>query len=221
MPSISTIKSDPNRFCRDVDGAVISGSQNLTAQACRIEVVTLLKLMLFSQIRKQSEFSKYIDGTSEANKRLNKYVRHCKHKSIPINVCNMCTLYTTAVFNQPNFFRSWKSIDISNMYNTYTATLTAYWYCLAPDIAFALFIPACLYLMRSGVTVDGVQIIMRSRELEHILPEASTLDLYQVQKAAFTNIKNLILKEIRSHAPNELRARIIQKKNIMTARLRH
>ena len=67
LPTITTIKSDPNKFCRDVNGTVISGSQNLTLQACKIEVQNLLHLMLFSQIRKQSEFAKYLDGKQVAN----------------------------------------------------------------------------------------------------------------------------------------------------------
>ena len=82
--------------------------------------------------------------------------------------------------------------------------LVAYWKVLLKNLAFSLFVPSCLYLMRSGVCVDGVYVIKQCVQLERILPEASTLDLYGIQKAQFTHTKNLILKEIRQNDSQEL-----------------
>lgn len=209
MPSIATIKSDPNRFCRDVNGSVISGSQNLTMQACKIEVEELFHKMLFSQIRKQSEFSKYLDACSGAHKRINKYSRHCLQNNKPVNISTMTTLYTNAVFKQPNFFRMKQTIDPEDIYKKYTKLLVSYWKILLPSFMFSLFIPSCLYLMRSGVYVNGVPVIERCADLEKILPEASTLDLYGIQKATFTHTKNIILKEIRSNDPKKLHRKIM------------
>ena len=204
MPTINTIKTDPNKFCRDMNGSVISGSQNLTVQACKLEVKELLHCMLFSQIRKQSEFSKYIDACSTANKRINKYSRHCQQNGLPINISTMTTLYTNTVFKQPNFFRTSSNVNPGELYKKYTSLLVVYWQVLLPSLMFELFIPSCLYLMRSGVCVNGVAVIERCSDLERVLPEASTLDLYGIQKASFTNIKNLILKEIRLGDANKL-----------------
>ena len=55
-------------------------------------------------------------------------------------------------------------------------------------------------LRRANLVRDRRQELARAAELEQILPEASTLDLYGIQKASFTNIKNLILKEIRARS---------------------
>lgn len=205
MPTITTIKTDPNKFCRDVNGSVISGSQNLTVQACKLEVKELLHRMLFSQIRKQSEFSKYIDASSAAHKRINKYSRHCQQNGHPVNISMMTTLYTNTVFQQPSFFRRSGGVNPEELYKKYTSLLVVYWQVLLPSFEFHLFIPSCLYLMRSGVYVDGVPVIKRCSDLEQILPEASTLDLYGIQKASFTNVKNLILKEIRLRGSDQLR----------------
>ena len=193
MPTIATIKSDPNRFCRDVNGSVISGSQNLTIQACKMEVEDLLFRMLFSQIRKQSEFSKYLDACGGAHKRINKYSRYCIQNNKPINISTMTTLYTNAVFQRPSYFRMEQTFHRDGVYKEYTQLLVLYWKTILPSFMFSLFIPSCLYLMRSGVVVDGIPIIKRCTDLEKLLPEASTLDLYGIQKATFTHTKNTII----------------------------
>lgn len=209
MPTIITIKSDPNLFCRDDNGSVISGSQNLTVQACKIEVEQLLHKMLFSQIRKQSEFSKYLDACSGAHKRINKYSRHCIQNNDPVNISTMATLYTNAVFKQPNFFRMEQTINTEKLYSKYTILLVTYWKILLPSFMFSLFIPSCLYLMRSGVYINDIPVIGRCTELERILPEASTLDLYGIQKATFTHTKNIILSEIRKNNAADLHRKIM------------
>ena len=45
--------------------------------------------------------------------------------------------------------------------------------------------------------------------VEKLLPEASTLDLYGIQKATFTHTKNIILKEIRKNDPKKLYRKIM------------
>ena len=165
-------------------------------------------MMLFSQIRKQSEFSKYLEGRNTGHKRINKYAKHCQFLKAPVNVSTMCTLYVNTVFKHPNFFRVQQEIDTISICKQYTHTLVAYWKVLLKNQCFKLFIPSCLYLMRSGVCVDGVYVIDQCAQLDKILPEASTLDLYGIQKAQFTHTKNLILKEIRQHVPSELRDKI-------------
>lgn len=197
LPSISTIKSDPNKFCRDSKGIVLEGSQNLTKQACMVEANEMLNLMLFSQIRKQSEFSKYLEGRNNANKRINKYAKHCTQNDTPINICTMSSIYVATVFKQPNFFRTQQKIDTQDICNRYTSRLIHYWNVLMPTMEFKPFAISCLYLMRGGIVVNDMVIIQAYPELEQILPEASTLDLYGFSKASFTHNKNMILKSIR------------------------
>jgi hypothetical protein len=204
LPTIGTIKSDPNRFCRDNNGVVIEGSMNLTVQLCKQQVKTLLQLMLFSQVRKQSEFAKYLDGVSNANKNMNKYMRYSVFHQLPKNVATMATIYTNTVFAEPNFFRTMHQYKCDRLCAEYAPLLVAYWHCLLPNTVFTTFLPACLYLMRSGVHVEGLRIIQRSNELERILPEANTLDLYNINKPCFTQTKNMILAKIREVDPVEL-----------------
>ena len=45
--------------------------------------------------------------------------------------------------------------------------------------------------------MNGVDIVKKSRYLETALPEANTLDLYNISKPEFTQTKNNILKAIR------------------------
>jgi len=121
----------------------------------------------------------------------------------------MTTLYTNAVFQRPNYFRIEQTINRESVYREYTSLLVVYWKTILPSFMFSLFIPSCLYLMRSGVSVNGIPIIKRCPDLEKLLPEASTLDLYGIQKATFTHTKNIILKEIRKKDPEKLHRKIM------------
>jgi len=204
MPTIATVKTDPNKFCRDANGLVLNESRNLTAQACKLHVKELFQHMFFSQVRKQSEFSKYIDGTLVGNKEINKYVRYCKHHHHPVNVSTMCTIYTNSVFAHYNYLRTMHRYRLDTLCALYTPLLFAYWHVLLPDLLFETFVPACLYLMRAGVLVGQQQIIARCSTLEHILPEANMLDLYGIRKTVFTQTKNNILSQIRRRDPIKL-----------------
>ena len=51
--------------------------------------------------------------------------------------------------------------------------------------------------MKSGIVLHGVPVIEKSRYLESALPEANTLDTYNISKPSFTQTKNNILKAIR------------------------
>ena len=62
---------------------------------------------------------------------------------------------------------------------------------------FKIFVPACLYIMKNGVTMNGQLIIRRSQFLSTCLPETNTLDLYAISKTPFTASKNNIMAAIR------------------------
>jgi hypothetical protein len=59
------------------------------------------------------------------------------------------------------------------------------------------FIVSILYIMKGGLCLGGVQVIPKDKYLASILPEANTLDSYQINKPAFTACKNNILKAYR------------------------
>ncbi len=62
---------------------------------------------------------------------------------------------------------------------------------------FRSFVPACLYLMKSGLKWGGKYIIRRSWYLDQALPESNKLDAYGISKPGFTASKNHLLKSIR------------------------
>ena len=51
--------------------------------------------------------------------------------------------------------------------------------------------------MKAGLNVGGVNVIKGDRYLTSVLPEANTLDAYNINKPAFTACKNNILKAYR------------------------
>jgi hypothetical protein len=63
---------------------------------------------------------------------------------------------------------------------------------------FQVFVVSCLYLMKSGLPMNSVQIIPKDPHLESSLPEANQLDFYNIPKNTFTSIKNDIQLAIRT-----------------------
>ena len=204
LPTLTTIKQDPNQYCRDQFGDILEGNLNLTVQSCKRTMSKILHLMIFSQIRQQSEYSKYLEGVCRANKQINKYNKHCQHHGIPKNISTMSTIYTNAVFVEPILFRTMHQMNCTQLCTKYTQQVVAYWHCLLPNTAFETFLPACLYLMRSGVHIDNIRVLSRCNELECILPEANTLDLYSINKPTFTQTKNQILRVLRTNNAEEM-----------------
>ena len=62
---------------------------------------------------------------------------------------------------------------------------------------FKSFVPACLFIMKTGLIMQGVFVIPKSRYLEVVLPEANNLDLYSISKPSFTQTKNNIYRVVR------------------------
>jgi hypothetical protein len=54
-----------------------------------------------------------------------------------------------------------------------------------------------MYIMKNGLDVAGCRVIPKDKYLASVLPEANTLDSYNINKPAFTACKNNILKAYR------------------------
>jgi hypothetical protein len=72
-----------------------------------------------------------------------------------------------------------------------------------------MFVVSILYIMKAGLCVGGVTVIPGDPYLTSVLPEANTLDAYNINKPAFTACKNNILKAYREaveiyHIPPKL-----------------
>ena len=65
------------------------------------------------------------------------------------------------------------------------------------QIPFDLFVPAMLYILQRGVHVDSEEIVQSVHELNIILPDANTLNDFDIPKSSFTQTKNTIRMCIR------------------------
>ena len=77
------------------------------------------------------------------------------------------------------------------------------------QIAFEVFVPAMLYILQRGIRVDSITIIPKYDVFETILPDANTLDDFEIAKSTFTQTKNTIRmcirKLLKTHSIEELR----------------
>ena len=77
------------------------------------------------------------------------------------------------------------------------------------QIAFDIFVPAMLYILQRGISVDGHVIIDKYELFDTILPDANTLDDFGITKSTFTQTKNTIRmcirKLLKQYSVNELR----------------
>nr|WP_292968482.1 hypothetical protein [Allomuricauda sp.] len=63
--------------------------------------------------------------------------------------------------------------------------------------ALEAFITAILFIMRQGLRINDVEVISKDHYLASALPEANSLDIYNIQKTHFTNCRNCIQAAIR------------------------
>ena len=77
------------------------------------------------------------------------------------------------------------------------------------QIAFDIFVPAMLYILQRGISVDKNIIIGRYEIFDTILPDANTLDDFGIAKSTFTQTKNTIRmcirKLLKQYSVDELR----------------
>jgi hypothetical protein len=210
VPTVLVNKQDPYMYSRDKDGRVkLSGVHNLKmTQQVMLSTQTITKL-LFSKKRMQNELHKKREAEREAEKCVNKYKRYCEKKSIPKNYVHMLTIYMTSINKKPqNIQLLLKTKDEKEeIIKQYTMQLIGIWKMvlfktilgkeMSSFFSFKSFIPACLYIMKSDLKMNNIRIIEKSRYLEAALPEANTLDLYDISKPSFTQTKNNILRAIR------------------------
>ena len=224
VPTVLVNKQDPYMYSRDKDGRVkLSGVHNLKmTQQVMLSKETIHKL-LFSKIRMRSELHKQREAEREAEKCVNKYKRYCERKSIPKNYIHMITLYISSMKKKPQYTHLLMKSDEDReaIVKKHTVDLIGIWKMvlfkttlgkeMSSFFSFKTFLPACLYIIKSGLTMNGFCIIEKSRYLEAALPEANTLDLYNISKPSFTQTKNNILRAIRetveggTETPNTLK----------------
>lgn len=164
--------------------------------------------LLFSSRRLFTEQRKYVEMKMEAEKSVQKYIRHCEQKKVPKVLTTMIELYMNQM-NRRRVFRNLlpKKRSIDEITKTYAKRCTACWNMIVtktpvgietPSLfPIKIFVVSMLYLMKRGLFVQGVEVFPKNHYLESVLPEANTLDTYDVHKPAFTQCKNNILRALR------------------------
>jgi hypothetical protein len=210
VPTVLVNKQDPYMYSRDKDGRVkLSGVHNLKMTQQVMLSKQYIETLLFSKKRMRNEMHKQNENRKEAEKCVNKYRRYCERKGIPKNYIHMVTLYISSVKKKPQYTHLLHKTneERQEIVRVYTTILIGLWKMvlfktilgreMSSFFSFKSFIPACLYIIKSGLNMNGTCIVEKSRYLDVALPEANTLDVYGISKPSFTQQKNNILRAIR------------------------
>ena len=164
--------------------------------------------ILFSNDRLFMEQRKYVEMKNEAEKVVQKYIKTCEKKGHHIIFTHVVQLYINQM-NRRYIFRDLlpKDRTTSDVINYYAKRTCDYWNLMTHKLPLGMQTPALfpikifvisiLYIMKGGLCLGGVQIIRKDTYLGSILPEANTLDSYNINKPSFTACKNNILKAYR------------------------
>ena len=215
VPTITADKRDPNMYSRAADGTVQAGTLNIKCEECKREVKKYLELFVTSHARKTQELEKYKQNYASAIKLGNKFIKHSK-KSGLINVSTLQNIITTETYSKPIFLRVMRfyADKLDALAEEISPTILNIWnLVIVPrQIGFHLFVPAMLFLLQRGIAVDSVVMVKKNHLLDHILPDANTLNDFGVSKSNFTQTKNTIRSAIRSllkkHSLEEIREMI-------------
>lgn len=209
--SMTADKSDPLKYSRESNGTLskTSGVHNMKIEQCKLIAKNILHSFLFSVQRQNSELHKITELRRDAEKLVNKYKRHAEKSGRPKSYISMITIYLNQMKKRPSKLRllqkTQREQDI--LIADYTKELIGTWKMLLykteqgktspSQFNFKIFVPACLYIMKNGMSINGQVIIRRSQFLSTCLPETNTLDVYSISKTPFTASKNNIMAAIR------------------------
>jgi hypothetical protein len=207
VPTVLSDKRDPHMYSRSADGRVKnSGIHNIKVTQCVMVCEDFIKKLLFSRKRMMAEMHKRNEYKKDSEKIVNKYRRYCERTSKPKVYMHSLTLYIHNMKRKPMFTRliAKSREEQVEIMKKYTTEIISYWKMfIAHTVAqnstfsFKVFVPACLYIMRNGLYMNGVDIIKKSRYLESALPEANGLHLYNINKPSLTHGQKHIVRVIR------------------------
>lgn len=164
--------------------------------------------LLFSTTRMFAEQRKYADQKVESEKMVARYI---KQQTVEKNMA----CYTTIIEKYIHTMRSRriffalvpKCSNAERLSNIYAEKIVQFWRVITQKtpfgqtnpntFSFVNFVCPALYMMRNGLVISNVHVIPRCQLLCTLLPEANTLDNYDVSKPMFTQTKNNILKALR------------------------
>ena len=164
--------------------------------------------ILFSNERLFMEQRKYVEMRNEAEKVVQKYVKTCEKNQRSVHFTHIVQLYINQM-NRRHIFRNLlpKDETVDNIIDKYAKLTCRFWSMMTQQFPLGqttpalfpikIFVISILYIMKGGLCLGGVQVIRKDTYLGSILPEANTLDSYNINKPAFTACKNNILKAYR------------------------
>lgn len=164
--------------------------------------------LMFSTTRCYAEQRKYAEQRVEAERNVQEYMRKREEQSLPSVYTDMVQIYIETMKARRIFFALVpKCADAKNLSAQYAKRVCAFWRTIcnctplgqqSPNsFAFMTFVCPALYMMRRGLWIRGQEIIRKDPFLNTLLPDANTLDLYDVSKTMFTQTKNNILRAFR------------------------
>lgn len=213
VPTITSDKRDPNMYSRDEDGHVSRRTLNIKNESCKRQVKKFLKMLVCSHRRICQELEKYRQGNIAGMKQVNKYIKYCKSKRSFINASTLQNILLTETFQKPVFLRVMHMYEaqLDKITEDIYPTIISVWKQVEVprQIPFDLFVPAMMYILQRGVHVDAEEIIPSVHCLNVILPDANTLNDFDIPKSSFTQTKNTIRmcirKMLRKHSVHEVK----------------
>jgi hypothetical protein len=165
-------------------------------------------LLMFSDRRLYAEQRKYFEQRQSAEKIVQKYYKSCERSRHTVCFSDMITLYINQIQRRRVFHgllpKNHKKDDIVQSYAERVCTLWSIITTKTPMgqnssslFSFKTFVVSALYIMKRGMFCNGIEIIPKDYYLESVLPEANTLDHYSINKPAFTQSKNNMMRAIR------------------------
>lgn len=166
-----------------------------------------INLLMFSPRRLFAEQRKYLEQKQAAEKIVAKYAKGCEKIGRPVVYTNMVTLYVNQI-KRRRVFRGLlpKHHNKDDIVKAYAERVCQLWNIITTKtplgkqtsslFSFRTFVASALYMMKAGMFVRGIEIIPKDYYLESVLPEANTLDHYNVSKPTFTQTKNNMSKAI-------------------------
>ena len=213
VPTIISDKRDPNMYSRTQDGRVLNRTLNIKDESCKREVHRALMLLVCSHVRKCQELEKFHNGRQMGMKQVNRYMKHCRDNNTCIVACTMMNILVTETFSKPIFLRIMLQFEsqIPKITEDVYPTIVRLWNIveMPRQIAFNIFVPAMLYILQRGMSVDGGILLQKYEVFDTILPDANTLDDFGITKSTFTQTKNTIRmcirKLLKTYSVDELR----------------
>jgi hypothetical protein len=200
---------DPLKLVRNTNFKMdIESSETIRQQQHVFISRAQVSAIMFSNERLFMEQRKYVEMKHEAEKVIQKYIKSCEKNGHVVVFTTIVALYINQM-NRRFIFKNLipKERSVDDVVKQYANTACKYWTLITKQFPLGIqtpalfplkiFVVSIMYIMKGGLCLGGVRVIPKDKYLASVLPEANTLDSYNINKPAFTACKNNILKAYR------------------------